>query len=175
MQDSLSGSIDTHIINYAIYCTGYRLLRALRYRNPQVFGKALGTPRASEQPGSKGRAMQEKELEFILNRDLLFDFYGDLLTDHQKRIFEEVVFNDCSVSEVARDEGISRQGISDLIRRTEDQLKSYEAKLGLVRKFRRQRQVAREIQQLAEQFETDGDMAHIGQIRSAAEQLLREA
>ncbi|MGP1349963.1 MAG: YlxM family DNA-binding protein [Stomatobaculum sp.] len=118
--------------------------------------------------------MQDKELELILNRDLLFDFYGDLLTDHQKRIFEEVVFNDCSVSEVARDEGISRQGISDLIRRTEDQLKSYEAKLGLVRKFRRQRRFVREIRQLAEKFETDGDMAHIGRIRSAAEQLLRE-
>ena len=57
------------------------------------------------------------EIESIVNRDLLFDFYGDLLTEHQKRIFEAVVFDDRSVSEVAREEGISRQGISDLIRR----------------------------------------------------------
>ena len=43
------------------------------------------------------------EIESIVNRDLLFDFYGDLLTEHQKRIFEAVVFDDRSVSEVARE------------------------------------------------------------------------
>ena len=46
------------------------------------------------------------EIESIVNRDLLFDFYGDLLTEHQKRIFEAVVFDDRSISEVAREEGI---------------------------------------------------------------------
>ena len=50
-------------------------------------------------------------MEDIVNQSLLYDFYGELLTEHQRRIYEEVVFNDYSISEVARDEGISRQGI----------------------------------------------------------------
>ena len=90
------------------------------------------------------------EIESIVNRDLLFDFYGDLLTEHQKRIFEAVVFDDRSVSEVAREEGISRQGVSDLIRRAQEQMISYEEKLGLVRKFRQRRKEIREIRRLAQ-------------------------
>ena len=90
------------------------------------------------------------EIESIVNRDLLFDFYGDLLIEHQKRIFEAVVFDDRSVSEVAREEGISRQGVSDLIRRAQEQMISYEEKLGLVRKFRQRRKEIREIRRLAQ-------------------------
>ena len=90
------------------------------------------------------------EIESIVNRDLLFDFYGDLLTEHQKRIFEAVVFDDRSISEVAREEGISRQGVSDLIRRVQEQMISYEEKLGLVRKFRQRRKEIREIRRLAQ-------------------------
>ena len=90
------------------------------------------------------------EIESIVNRDLLFDFYGDLLTEHQKRIFEAVVFDDRSISEVAREEGISRQGVSDLIRRAQEQMISYEEKLGLVRKFRQRRKEIREIRRLAQ-------------------------
>ena len=74
-------------------------------------------------------------MEDIVNQSLLYDFYGELLTKHQRRIYEEVVFNDYSISEVARDEGISRQGISDLIRRCDKLLQGYEEKLGLVNKF----------------------------------------
>ncbi|RKW32163.1 MAG: DNA-binding protein, partial [Lachnoanaerobaculum sp.] len=44
-------------------------------------------------------------MEDIVNQSLLYDFYGELLTEHQRRIYEEVVFNDYSISEVARDEG----------------------------------------------------------------------
>ena len=90
------------------------------------------------------------EIESIVNRDLLFDFYGDLLTEHQKRIFEAVVFDDRASSAVAREEGISRQGVSDLGRRAQEQMISYEEKLGLVRKFRQRRKEIREIRRLAQ-------------------------
>ena len=43
--------------------------------------------------------------------DLLYDFYGELLTEHQRRIYEDVVLNDYSLSEVAEELGISRQGV----------------------------------------------------------------
>ena len=67
---------------------------------------------------------------------LLFDFYGDLLTEHQKRIYEDVVFGDLSCAEAADTYGITRQGVRDSIVRTERQLFSFEEKLGLLSRFR---------------------------------------
>lgn len=113
------------------------------------------------------------ELDKIVNQDLLFDFYGDLLTEHQKRIYEEVVFNDYSVSEVARDEGISRQGVYDLIRRCSAQLVSYEERLGLVRRFHGNRRRIEEIRKNAAQFQADGDRGHIDTVLRLAEELLK--
>jgi len=75
------------------------------------------------------------EMQKYERRARLYDFYGPLLTDHQRRIYEEVVLNDYSLSEVAQDEGISRQGVHDLIRRCDRILEDYESKLGLAAKF----------------------------------------
>lgn len=74
-------------------------------------------------------------VEKILEQTLLYDFYGELLTEHQQRIYEDVVLNDISCSEVAENQGISRQGVHDLIRRCSHTLNGYEAKLHLVEKF----------------------------------------
>ena len=52
-------------------------------------------------------------MEKIVEQTLLYDFYGELLTEHQRRIYEDVVLNDYSLSEVAEDLGISRQGVQD--------------------------------------------------------------
>ncbi len=76
------------------------------------------------------------EINDLVRKSLLFDFYGALLTEHQRRIYEEVVFNDYSLSEIAEAEGISRQGVHDMIRRCDRSLEEYEQKLGLVAKFR---------------------------------------
>ena len=76
-----------------------------------------------------------KTMEKIVEQTLLFDFYGELLTEHQKRVYEDVVFNDLSFSEAAEEQGISRQGIHDLIKRCNRQLEEYEGKLHLVEKF----------------------------------------
>ena len=74
-------------------------------------------------------------MEDIFRRSLLFDFYGELLTEHQKNIYEEAVMNDMSYSELADIYGISRQGIYDMIKRCDKLLEGYEAKLRLVEKF----------------------------------------
>lgn len=74
-------------------------------------------------------------LEKIVRRSLLYDFYGELLTEHQKRIYEDVVMNDLSYSEIARENGISRQGVYDMIKRADKILEEYEEKLKLVEKF----------------------------------------
>ena len=54
------------------------------------------------------------EMEKIVEQGLLYDFYGELLTEHQRRVYEDVVFNDLSPSEIAKEQGISRQGVHDL-------------------------------------------------------------
>lgn len=74
-------------------------------------------------------------MEKIIERGNLFDFYGELLTKHQQKIYSEAVFNDMSLSELSEEEGISRQGIHDLIKRCDRQLQSYEDKLHLIEKF----------------------------------------
>ena len=65
----------------------------------------------------------------------LYDFYGELLNEHQRKIYEDVVFNDMSLSEIAEEEGISRQGVSDMIHRIDKKLLAFEDKLHLIEKF----------------------------------------
>ena len=77
------------------------------------------------------------ELEQIEYRSMLYDFYGELLTQHQKNIYEDAVFNDLSLGEIADEQGISRQGVHDLIKRCDKILNDYEDKLHLVGKFTR--------------------------------------
>ena len=84
-------------------------------------------------------------MEKIVEQTLLYDFYGELLTDHQKQVYEDVVFNDLSFSEAAEERGISRQGVHDLIRRCNKTLQEYEEKLGLVEKFLKTREKVKEI------------------------------
>ena len=56
-------------------------------------------------------------MEQIVEQAYLYDFYGELLNEHQRRIYEDFVFQDLSLAEIAEAEGISRQGVHDLIRR----------------------------------------------------------
>ena len=74
-------------------------------------------------------------MERIIERGLLYDFYGELLTKHQQEIYSEIVFNDLSLSELSEAEGISRQGVFDLIKRCDKLLEGYEEKLKLIEKF----------------------------------------
>ena len=80
---------------------------------------------------------------------LLFDFYGELLTERQKEIYSMVIMEDYSLSEAASEYNISRQGVHDMIRRCGKILLGYEEKLGLVRKFLDIRKKAEEIQELS--------------------------
>lgn len=70
-----------------------------------------------------------------MEQSLLYDFYGDLLTDHQKEIYESYVSDDLSLAEIAEESGISRQGVHDTVKRCNQLLNEYEEKLQLVKKF----------------------------------------
>ncbi len=76
-----------------------------------------------------------KDMEKIFQQVLLYDFYGELLTEHQRNVYEDAVYNDMSLSEIAEEYGISRQGVHDLIKRCDKILLGYEEKLHLVEKF----------------------------------------
>ncbi|MBR3040862.1 MAG: DNA-binding protein [Lachnospiraceae bacterium] len=71
----------------------------------------------------------------IAKKAILYDFYGELLTDHQKKVYEDAVMNDLSLSELASEYGISRQGAHDLLKRCDAILEDYENKLHLVARF----------------------------------------
>lgn len=74
-------------------------------------------------------------MEKIVEQGLLYDFYGELLTEHQRKIYEDAVYNDLSLSEIAQEQGISRQGVHDLIKRCNNILEDYERKLHLIERF----------------------------------------
>ena len=88
-------------------------------------------------------------MDEILKQTLLYDFYGELLTKHQKEIYEQAVLEDYSLSEIARDAGISRQGVHDMIRRCNHTLEEYESRLHLVEKFLCIRKQVQKIKELA--------------------------
>ena len=89
----------------------------------------------------------------ILEQTLLYDFYGELLTAHQKEIYEQFVLDDLSLSEIAEGAGISRQGVHDLVRRCQKALEEYEEKLRLVERFLSIKEKVGKIDRILEQWE----------------------
>lgn len=68
-------------------------------------------------------------------RSMLFDFYGELLTDKQREYFDLRYNEDLSLGEIAERCGISRQGVWDIIRRAETAMTEIEEKTGLIKRF----------------------------------------
>ncbi len=89
-----------------------------------------------------------ESMEEIVQLSLLFDFYGEMLGEHKKRIFEDYVLNDYSLAEIADEEGISRQGVHDIVKRCTKQLKEYEETLHLVEKFQKMKKTLTEASEL---------------------------
>ena len=112
-------------------------------------------------------------MEKIGEQGLLYDFYGELLTEHQRNIYEGVVFNDMSLSEIAEEQGISRQGVHDLVKRCNKILAGYEEKLKLVQKFNQTKQMVEEIKELAGAYKRTGDKKLIDQIEVLSEEIGR--
>ena len=116
------------------------------------------------------------QLEKIYKQTMLFDFYGELLTEHQKQVYEDAVYNDLSLSEIAETYGISRQGVHDLIKRCDKLLQGYEDKLHLIERFGKAKETVRLLQTMTE---ISGEGAEVlrkrlEDIRLLAENLLQE-
>lgn len=70
-----------------------------------------------------------------LTMTVLLDFYGELLTEKQRQALVSYYDEDCSLSEIAENMDISRQGVRDFIKRGETQLAEFEEKLGMAARF----------------------------------------
>ena len=112
-------------------------------------------------------------MERIVEQGLLYDFYGELLTEHQRKRYEDVVYNDLSLTEIAQENGISRQGVHDLVRRCNHLLQEYEDKLHLVERFMRIRSRVEQLKQLTNDSEMNKDKL-IEEIESLSSKILEE-
>lgn len=83
---------------------------------------------------------------------LLFDFYGQLLTDKQKEIVDVYYNYDLSLGEISEQQGISRQGVYDTLKRAEKMLNEYEEKLGLVDRFLKQKENMKKIIEMLDEL-----------------------
>lgn len=90
-------------------------------------------------------------MERIAYQNLLYDFYGELLTDHQRRIYESAVYEDLSLKELSDEYGITRQGIHDLIKRCDKTLGEYENRLHMIEKFSAIKDIVRQIREASEE------------------------
>ena len=85
---------------------------------------------------------------------MLFDFYGELLTDRQKEFYDLYYNEDLSLAEIAENYGISRQGVRDVIVRAEGVMTELEDKTGLVRRFLQMQEKVAVIEESARQLKT---------------------
>lgn len=104
----------------------------------------------------------------------LYDFYGELLTEHQRNIYEDYVLDDLSLSEIAQEEGISRQGVHDLVKRCDRILEDYEAKLHLVERFVCTKQKITQIRNLAKDSQSQNEAEIMAQIEAISNEILEE-
>lgn len=113
-------------------------------------------------------------MERFVEQTLLYDFYGELLTEHQRRIYEDVVLNDYSLSEVAQDLGISRQGVHDNVKRCNKTLQDYEDKLHLVEKFVNIKEKIHRIHGLAKNCERMSKEELVSEVEHISLEILEE-
>lgn len=88
---------------------------------------------------------------------LLYDYYGDLLTDRQKECFEMRYNQDLSLGEIGQILGISRQGVHDNLSRTEALLRNMEQKTGCVSRDLACRKAAKQIREMAQKLAAHPD------------------
>ncbi|MFI3238238.1 MAG: YlxM family DNA-binding protein [Lachnospiraceae bacterium] len=112
-------------------------------------------------------------VEKIVEQSMLYDFYGELLTSHQQSIYEAALFEDLSLSEIAQDAGISRQGVHDLIKRCDKQLIQYESRLHLVERFTNARDAVQQICTLVND-DSHSEQSRLDHIEHIAKKLMEE-
>ena len=115
-----------------------------------------------------------ESFEEIVELSMLFDFYGEMLGEHKKKIFEDYVLNDLSLAEIAEEEGISRQGVHDIVKRCTKQLKEYENALHLVEKFQNMKEKLTKASGLLGKSDKEADASDISEARMLLAEMLED-
>ena len=113
-------------------------------------------------------------MEKIVKQALLFDFYGELLTEHQKKVYYDVISEDMSYSEIAEEYNISRQGVFDLVRRCDKILLDYEEKLHLIDKFSKAKENIKDISEITAALKVNNSDPELTEMIEKVEKRLDE-
>jgi predicted DNA-binding protein YlxM (UPF0122 family) len=123
-------------------------------------------------PGVKGKTLTgEAQRMDALEMTLLFDYYGELLTERQRMCFDLYHNQDLSLAEIAQELQVSRQGVYDNLSRAEATLRNMEEKTGCVRRNLLNRRALRTIEEAAAQLQAHSDP----QVRELAQQVITAA
>ena len=108
-----------------------------------------------------------------LEMSLLFDFYGETLTEKQRELFDLYYNEDLSLAEIAEHAGITRQGVRDSIKRAEHALREMEDKLGLVARYGGTERCAEELMQEVERLRAlNADTLHSSEAEAIASRMV---
>lgn len=109
----------------------------------------------------------------IVEINILYDFYGFLLSEKQQRIIEMYYLEDLTLSEIGENLNISRQAVHDTLKRSEKSLYGYEEKLELIGKFNENKECANQIMQKILDLEKSGiDKNEIKELKDLANRLI---
>lgn len=114
------------------------------------------------------------DMEPKVRQAYLYDFYGELLNEHQRKIFEAFVFDDLSLGEIAEEQDISRQAVFDLVKRSTKKLEEYEKKLHLIERFLELREKAVGIRQRAAAYEQSHEERLLTEIKQLSDEIIKE-
>lgn len=92
-----------------------------------------------------------RDINEIVKLSYLYDFYGPLLKERHREIFEAYVLNDLSLGEIAGEYGITRQGVYDIVKRCSGRLEGYEEKLRLFERFQMAKKRLGQVEELAQE------------------------
>ena len=105
----------------------------------------------------------------------LMDFYGPLLTEHRREVMRLYCEEDMTLAEIAEELEITRQGVSDAMKKARAQLEEYEKKLGLAARYRALGDEAQRCLDALNRVQgSDGDDAHLSAARQALENIINE-
>lgn len=113
-------------------------------------------------------------MDRVFERTMLYDFYGELLNEHKKSIYEDALLNDLSLSEIAEDRGVSRQAVHEAIKKCNTQLEEYEDKLHLIEKFTNTKKKVAMINQLIKEYRNSNDKTCLEKIEEISEEIVDE-
>ena len=100
-------------------------------------------------------------MDNTIMRTMLFDFYGDLLTEKQREYYDLHFNSDLSLQEIAEQSGVSRQAVWDIIRRAEQSLTELEDKTGLVARAVRRRKAVEELEAIIDRLPESAEKAEM--------------